>query len=168
MSTFVKQHIRLRLNNLNKLQDVFDQNVVNVTKQWLKESNEELYFMKNYVYNLSLYSIYFGTNFNQPITAGVLSTSLRSIYFGANFNQPITPSVLPPGLRSIYFGTKFNQPITAGVLSTSLRSIYFGANFNQPITPGVLSPGLRSIYFYYNYVHPFPIRPGLRVNYKDD
>src|ERR1700678_3738388 len=110
MSNFVKQHIELRLNNLNKLQDVFDQNVVNVTKQWLKESNEELYFGKNYSYDVKLQIISFYNDFNQPITAGVLPPNLEFIYFGAKFNQPITAGVLPPSLQIITFGTNFNQP----------------------------------------------------------
>src|ERR1700676_3446285 len=160
---FVNQHINLRLNNLIKLQDVFDQNVINVTKQWLKESNEELYFWKNYDYNVSLQRIYFNNNFNQPITAGVLHSNLQYIEFGTNFNQPITTGVLPPNLRRIYFGANFNQPITAGVLPPNLQCISFGTNFNQPISAGVLPPNLQIIYFNRNYVHPFPIRPGLRI-----
>jgi hypothetical protein len=43
MRNFVKQHIELRLTNLNKLQDVFDQNVINVTKQWLPIRNEPVF-----------------------------------------------------------------------------------------------------------------------------
>jgi hypothetical protein len=111
MSNFVKQHIELRLSNLNKLQDVFDQNVVNVTKQWLKESNEELYFWKNYTYNVSLQIIYFYNDFNGPIPASLLPPNIYSIYFGANFNQPITACVLPPSLQIIYFNINYVHPL---------------------------------------------------------
>ena len=38
------------------------------------------------------------SDFNQPLTAGVLPPNLTQLTFGADFDQPLAAGVLPPNL----------------------------------------------------------------------
>ncbi|GAM27914.1 hypothetical protein SAMD00019534_110900 [Acytostelium subglobosum LB1] len=69
---------------------------------------------------LTLITLRFGRDYNQPLTPSVLPGSLQKLTFGERFNQILAPGSLPHSIKFLVFGEHFTREFKAGALPTSL------------------------------------------------
>lgn len=97
-------------------------------------TEEPINILKDCFSNLT--KLYFGNNFNRPITKldGVFP-NITILSFGNMFNQPIdTLKNNFPNLATLYFGDCFNQSInTLKDSFPDLTTLFFGDCFNQSV-----------------------------------
>ncbi len=120
---------------------------------------------------ISLVSLEFGKNFNQPFLDQIgisSSSSLTSIKYGYWFNQsfPTEVGILPSSLKSLELSYAFNQPFPTqvGILPSSLTSLKVDSSlFDQPFPTliGVLPPSLLSLHLVGFFNQPFPTEVGI-------
>lgn len=104
--------------------------------------------MQKPVYTLNNQTLFFSTNFNEPMDPYYyIIKDITIIIFGeiilkqhySLFNQPI---VFFPKIQTFISGYEFNQPI---VLTKTMRVLRLGTYFNQPI---VLQPCVTHVIFW--------------------
>lgn len=79
---------------------------------------------------------FFGTSFNEVVSADNLPSSLQTLLLGHGFNQPLCS--LPRNLTSLRCGDAFNNFISPEALPESLTYLAFGMNFQHSLPPRVL------------------------------
>lgn len=95
--------------------------------------NQPVYHLPSCITHLT-----FGSDFDQPLSAGCIPSSVLHLTFGWNYSQVIAPKVLPPSITYLEFGGTFNQYIATNVIPPSVTHLKFGHAFNQPIYAGMV------------------------------
>jgi hypothetical protein len=136
------------------------------------EQLEELYLegcnlkLKPGILPKTLQKLYFGDDWDHPLTKKTLPSSLKELYFGEkfthslsnalvhctnletldlgiDFDQAIFPGMLPNSLKYLTFSSEYDQPLEINTLPENLHTLDMGESFDHPILPGVLPKSLR-------------------------